>query len=88
MSSESLEAAGMNVAIDTPAAAFFSYMRGMSRWVELARIGRAGKASEGVPPVNLPATPEWAERVNQKLYGLTLTVQPIFDGMSDDIPVQ
>jgi hypothetical protein len=68
---------------DSPAAAFRTYMRGMSKWVELARNGRTGSPAEGVPPMNIPSTPEWAERVNQKLYGLTLTVQHLFDGSSD-----
>jgi hypothetical protein len=68
---------------ESPAAAFRTYMRGMSKWVELARKGQVGTPNEGVPPVNVPSTPEWAERVNQKLYGLTLTVQHLFDGSSD-----
>jgi len=63
---------------DSPAAAFRTYFHGMSRWVELARKGQTGTPQQGVPPVNLPATPEWAEKVNQKLYGLTLTVKPLF----------
>jgi len=73
---------------DSPAAAFRTYMRGMSKWVELARKGQVGIPNEGVPPVNVPSTPEWAERVNQKLYGLTLTVQPLFeDGRDSDVTV-
>jgi hypothetical protein len=68
---------------ESPAAAFRTYMRGMSKWVELARKGQVGTPSEGVPPVNVPSTPEWAERVNQKLYGLTLTVQHLFEDESD-----
>lgn len=64
---------------DSPAEAYRSYMRGMSKWVELARKGRTGTPAEGVPPVNVPSTPEWAERINQKLYGLTLTVQHLFE---------
>jgi hypothetical protein len=72
---------------DSPAEAYRSYMRGMGKWVELARKGRTGTPAEGVPPVNVPSTPEWAERVNQKLYGLTLTVQPLFQDESDTGPV-
>lgn len=68
---------------DSPAAAFRMYMRGMSKWVALARKGRTGTAADGVPPLRIPSTPEWAERVNQKLYGLTLTVQPLFDDEGD-----
>lgn len=72
---------------DSPAAAFRTYMRGMSKWVELARKGRTGNATDGVPPLNIPSTPEWAERVNQKLYGLTLTIRPLFQDQGDNTPV-
>jgi hypothetical protein len=57
----------------------------MSNWVELARKGRTGTPEEGVPPVNLPATPEWAEKINQKLYGLTLAVKPFFADESSTV---
>ncbi len=63
----------------SPSEAFRLYLTGMSNWVEMAREGRTGTPDEGVPPVNVPATPEWAERLNQKLYGLTLTVKHLFD---------
>jgi len=62
------------------AEAFGMYIRGMSKWVELVRKGKTGTAEQGVPPVNVPATLEWAERLNQRLYGLTIAVQPIFQG--------
>jgi len=64
---------------ESPAEVFRSYIRGMNRWVELARKGQNGTPEQGVPPVNVPATPEWAERLNQKLYGLTLAVKPFFE---------
>lgn len=63
----------------SPAEAFRIYFHGMSKWVELARKGEAGTAEQGVPPVNVPATPEWAERLNQKLHGLTLCIKPLFE---------
>jgi hypothetical protein len=34
-------------------------------------------------PVNVPATPEWADKLNQKLPGLTLTVKHLFDESSE-----
>jgi hypothetical protein len=68
---------------ESPAEAFRTYMHGMSKWVELARKGITGTYEQGVPPVNVPATPEWAEKVNQKLYGLTLTVKPLFEEDGD-----
>lgn len=67
----------------SPAAAFRSYMHGMSKWVDFARNGRVGTPAEGVPPVNVPSTPEWAERVNQQLYGLTRAVKHLFEDESD-----
>jgi len=52
---------------ESPAEVFRSYLPGMNRWVEFARKGQNGTPEQGVPPVNVPATPEWAERLNQKL---------------------
>jgi len=71
----------------SPAEAFRTYLRGMSKWVEFARAGKTGTPEQGVPPVNVPATPEWAEKLNQRLYGLTIAVQGIFqeeDGKAPD----
>ncbi len=64
---------------ESPAEVFRSYLRGMNRWVELARKGQNGTPEQGVPPVKVPATPEWAERLNKKLYGLTIAVKPFFE---------
>src|SRR5882757_7232829 len=64
---------------ESPAGVFRSYVRGMSRWVELARMGQTGPPEQGVPPVNVSATPEWAERLNRKLDGLTVAVRPFFE---------
>jgi hypothetical protein len=67
---------------NSPEEAFEIYMDGMSKWVEFARNGQTGTAHQGVPPVNMPATPEWAERLQQKLDGLTAAVKPLFDTSS------
>jgi len=65
---------------ESPAQVFRTYVDGMSRWVEFARKGWQGATSPpDVPPVNLPPTPEWAERISQKLCGLTLAVKPFFE---------
>jgi hypothetical protein len=64
---------------DSPSEVFRSYVRGMNKWVELTRKGQTGTPEQGVPPVKVPATPEWAEKLNQKLYGLTLAVKPFFE---------
>ncbi len=57
---------------------FRSYIDGMRAWVDLARRGRSGTPAQGVPPVDLPTTPECAETVNQKIRGLILAVKPFF----------
>ena len=64
----------------TPAEVFRTYMRGMSNWVELARQGQRGSPEQGVPPIDVPATPERAERLSQRLQGLMLAVKPFFEG--------
>ena len=70
---------------DSPAEMFRTYLRGMSKWVELARKGETGTAEQGVPPVNVPATPEWAEKLSQRLQLLTLIVKPFFEDESDTV---
>jgi len=72
----------------SPAEAFRAYVRGMSNWVELARKGQKGTPEQGVPTVNTPATPEWAERLNQRLNALTLAVKPFFEDESNAETVQ
>jgi hypothetical protein len=69
----------------SPREVFKTYIRGMTRWVEMARLGRTGTSEDGVPPVNLPATPEWAERLSQRLVGLTLSVKALFERESDTV---
>jgi hypothetical protein len=69
----------------SPAEVFRTYINGMAKWIEQARLGQAGTPDQGVPPVNLPATPESAERLRQKLYGLTLAVKTFFDDGSDTV---
>lgn len=56
----------------------------MSKWVELARKGEKGTQEQGIPPVNLPSTPEWAEKIAQRLHGLTLTVKSLFENAEED----
>jgi hypothetical protein len=71
---------------NSPAEVFRTYILAMSRWVEMAGKGDPHAAhAEDLPPVDLPATPEWAETINQKLYGLTLAIKPLFDGESDTV---
>ena len=71
----------------SPAEVFQTYLRGMSKWVELAREGRNGTADDGVPPINVPATPEWAEKLDQRLNSLRLIVQPFFDDKGESSQV-
>jgi hypothetical protein len=69
----------------TPARVFRSYIHGMTKWVELARKGQTGTSDQGVPPVDVPATPEWAEKINKRLQGLTLVAKPFFEDESPSI---
>lgn len=72
----------------SPAEAFETYVLGMTKWVVLAREGKTGTAEQGVPPVNVPSTPEWAERLNLKLEGLKTIITPFFeddDGVSGTV---
>jgi hypothetical protein len=71
----------------SPAEVFQTYLRGMSKWVELAREGRNGTADDGVPPINVPATPEWAEKLDQRLNSLRLVVQTFFDDRGESSQV-
>ena len=63
----------------SPSDVFKTYLWGMSKWVDLARKGRSGTADDGIPPIDVPATPEWAEKLEQRLHSLRLIVQPFFD---------
>lgn len=60
------------------AEAFDLYLEGMGRWVEFAREGKTGTAEQGVPPVNVPATPERADQLHRKLEGLNSIIRPFF----------
>lgn len=68
---------------NSPAEAFEAYILGMSKWVEHARKGKTGTARHGVPPVNVPATPEWAEKLSKRLHGLTIAIRPFFQLAGD-----
>ena len=63
----------------SPAEVFETYIRGMTKWVELARAGKTGSPEDGVPPVSVPATPEWAEKLDKRLSGLIKAVKLFFD---------
>ncbi len=55
----------------SPKEVFDTYVDGMRKWAGLARKGQPGATAEGVPPVNVPATPEWAEQLESRLRLLT-----------------
>ena len=59
-------------------AAFETYIEGMKRWVEVARQGREPEPEDCCPPVNVPATPDWAERLDARLRTLNDVVKPFF----------
>ena len=60
------------------AGVFEEYMDGMSRWIEFARQGKQGSADDGVPPVDIDATPESAELLRQRLESLRQIIAPLF----------
>lgn len=62
----------------SPLEALDVYIQGMGKWVRLASQGKTGTAQQGVPPVNVPATPEWAEQLDQRLKILASLVRPFF----------
>lgn len=64
---------------DSPKQVFRTYMNGMRRWVEFARNGKNGTAEQGVPPVDVPATPQWAESLNDRLQNLEFLIGPFFE---------
>jgi len=57
----------------TPSGAVEAYIGEMSKWVERARHGQA---SPDVIPVNVPPTPEWAEKLHNRLEILKTTTLP------------
>lgn len=63
----------------SPGDAFHQYVQGMSRWADLALKSQTGLPEDGVPPVDVPSTPEWGERLHQRLHALISAVGPIFD---------
>lgn len=69
----------------SPVEFFRTYIRGMSKWVELARLGQRGTPEEGIPPVDAPPTPELAEDLSRRLSTLILVVQPFFESDSDTV---
>jgi hypothetical protein len=64
-----------------------NYMQGMTKWVQFARQGKQGTTVDGVPPVNAPATPEWADKLEERLHLLRFAVKPSFDDGNGEPPV-
>lgn len=61
----------------SPHEVFENYIDGMNRWVQHARNSDAkGAAAADAPPVNVPATPEWAEKLKIRLDTLEQVVRP------------
>jgi hypothetical protein len=70
----------------TPMQVFSTYVQGMMKWVQLARQGKQGTPEDGVPPINVPATPEWADKLEKRLHFLRFVAKPFFE--DDDEPTQ
>jgi len=66
----------------TPAEALEAYIEEMRRWVDLAY---RGQTSADVIPVNVPATPEWANNLSERLKMLESVVLPQF-GLRENPP--
>src|ERR1700719_3070690 len=58
---------------------FDTYIHGMKRWVQFAREGLTATPEDCVPPVNVPATREWAESLDGRLRSLTKLIRPLFE---------
>lgn len=58
---------------------FDIYIEGMERWVNCARQGRDPILEDCVPPINVPATPEWAENLSGRLRLLKELIRPYFE---------
>lgn len=61
----------------SPREALETYIGGMRRWVKAAWSGdnKAATAAD-VPPVNVPPTPEWAEKLQVRLDSLEEIIRP------------
>jgi hypothetical protein len=57
----------------SPGEALGRYVEEMSKWIALAR---EGKSSEDVIAVNVPPTPEWAEKLRRRLEMLEKLLRP------------
>lgn len=57
--------------------AFDTYLGGMKRWIKFARETR--EPDDSCPPVNVPATPEWAEELDKRLRFLDAMMRPYFE---------
>jgi hypothetical protein len=56
--------------------AFEEYIAGIKRWVEFAFQGKEPGPEDGCPPVNVPATPEWAEALGGRVQFLNDLFKP------------
>jgi hypothetical protein len=65
-----------------PAEALDSYIEEMSKWIELAR---EGKSSSEVIPVNVPATPENAEKLHVRLEMIGQFLRPSLEPPSGKV---
>ena len=64
-----------------PKEALEGYIWEMRKWVALAKEGRT---SNDVIPVNVPATPDWAETLEIRLDALAQKIIPIWFASSND----
>jgi hypothetical protein len=68
-----------------PKEALEGYIWEMRKWVALAK---EGQTSKDVIPVNVPATPEWAETLERRLDALEQKIIPLWFSSATDTSVQ
>jgi hypothetical protein len=64
---------------NSPMKVFETYTDGLQKWANFARDSKTGTAEEGIPPVNVPATPEWADQIQKRIQLLNDLARPYFE---------
>lgn len=62
----------------TPLEACDSYIAGMRRWVDVARVSGSVEGRDDLPPMTVPPTPEWAEKLGGRVDFLEANVRELF----------
>jgi hypothetical protein len=60
----------------------------MTRWAETVKAGDDPRRHDNIPPMNVPATIEFANELSKRLHLLSFTVAPFFTDSDGLEPVQ